>query len=50
MANPFKYGTVVSGDDFSDREKELEHLRSRLKETIRIFLVAPRRYGKTSLC
>jgi len=49
MANPFKYGTVVSGEDFSDREEEVEQLTSSLKETVRIFLVAPRRYGKTSL-
>ena len=49
MANPFKYGTVVSGEDFADREAELQELGSRLKETVRIFLVAPRRYGKTSL-
>ena len=49
MANPFKYGTVVSGDDFADRQKELKDLAAKLKETVRIFLLAPRRYGKTSL-
>jgi len=49
LANPFKFGTVVSGEDFADRQKELEHLTSSLGETVRIFLVAPRRYGKTSL-
>ncbi len=49
MANPIKYGTVVSGEDFADREDELRQLTSRLRETERIFLVAPRRYGKTSL-
>jgi len=49
MPNPFTYGTVVSGDDFANRENELRELTSKLKETVRIFLVAPRRYGKTSL-
>jgi len=49
VANPFKYGTVVSGEDFADRVTELQDLTTRLKETVRIFLVAPRRYGKTSL-
>jgi AAA+ ATPase superfamily predicted ATPase len=49
VANPFKYGTVVSGEDFADREAELQQLSSSLRETVRIFLVAPRRYGKTSL-
>ena len=49
MSNPFKYGTVVSGKDFADRQEELKELRFRLKESVRIFLLAPRRYGKTSL-
>lgn len=49
MANPFKYGTVVSGNDFADRQKELKELAAKLQETVRIFLLAPRRYGKTSL-
>ena len=49
MLNPFKYGIVVSGKDFADRQQELKELAARLKEPVRIFLVAPRRYGKTSL-
>jgi AAA+ ATPase superfamily predicted ATPase len=49
MPNPFKYGVVVSGNDFADREKELKELAGKLKENVRIFLIAPRRYGKTSL-
>jgi uncharacterized protein len=49
MNNPFAYGTVVTGDDFADRERELRDLTGKLKETVRIFLAAPRRYGKTSL-
>jgi AAA+ ATPase superfamily predicted ATPase len=47
--NPFTYGTVVTGVDFANRKKELRELSGKLKETVRIFLVAPRRYGKTSL-
>lgn len=49
MSNPFKYGTVVSGEDFANREREIRELSSKLKQTVRVFLVAPRRYGKTSL-
>lgn len=49
MSNPFKYGTVVSGKDFADRQRELKELAAKLKEPVRIFLLAPRRYGKTSL-
>ena len=37
MSNPFKYGTVVSGKDFADRQKELKELAARLKEPVRIF-------------
>lgn len=49
MTNPFKYGTVVSGNDFADRENELKELINKLNQNVRIFLLAPRRYGKTSL-
>jgi AAA+ ATPase superfamily predicted ATPase len=49
VSNPFRFGTVVTGKDFANREKELEELARKLRETIRIFLIAPRRYGKTSL-
>jgi hypothetical protein len=49
MPNPFRFGTVVAGEDFANRENELGELTRRLKETVRVFLVAPRRYGKTSL-
>ena len=31
MANPFKYGGVVSGKDFADREKELDEPVGKLK-------------------
>ena len=49
MSNPFHYGEVVRGADFTDREGELKQLVSELSGQIRIFMVSPRRYGKTSL-
>jgi len=49
LSNPFNYGTVVSGKNFANRQDELKELNRRLKETVRIFLLAPRRFGKTSL-
>lgn len=49
MDNPFVYGEVVTGDDFCDREKELKELVADLKGGERIFLISPRRYGKSSL-
>ena len=49
MKNPFRYGEVVTGEDFADRETELENITRSLKAGQTIFLISPRRYGKTSL-
>lgn len=49
LVNPFKYGKIVSGDDFADREKETKQLFGDLKSGQNILLYSPRRYGKTSL-
>ena len=49
MLNPFKYGSVVSGKDFADREVELNYLVTELKSGQNIIFYSPRRYGKTSL-
>ncbi len=49
MNNPFRYGEIVTGEDFADRQKELVSLVSDLQGSARIFLVSPRRYGKSSL-
>jgi len=49
MINPFKYGRVVTGGDFADREKEIEQLVNDLTSGQNIMLYSPRRYGKTSL-
>lgn len=47
--NPFSYGTIVRGDDFFDRVKETDLLTSTLAGGNNVVLIAPRRYGKTSL-
>ena len=47
--NPFHYGTPAEGDYFTGRRKELDALVSRIRNGINVVLVAPRRYGKTSL-
>lgn len=49
MKNPFIYGQIVSGDDFADREEELELLQRKLLNAEKVFLISPRRYGKSSL-
>ncbi len=49
MQNPFRFGSVVSGEDFADRRAELAELGRELRDGQHIFLLSPRRYGKTSL-
>ncbi|MCX7025031.1 MAG: ATP-binding protein [Spirochaetes bacterium] len=47
--NPFKYGTIVRGEYFYDRSEECKRIVSTLSGGNNIVLLAPRRYGKTSL-
>lgn len=47
--NPFKYGQIVEGEYFYDREVELKRIKSTLAGGNNIVLYAPRRYGKSSL-
>ncbi len=49
MKNPFIYGTVVTGKNFTNRKKEIRELINDIKSGQNIFLFSPRRYGKTSL-
>jgi hypothetical protein len=49
VQNPFVYGEVVPGDAFVDREAELERLINDLDAGQKVFLISPRRYGKSSL-
>lgn len=49
MTNPFRFGTIVSGDYFYDREEELLRLKQILSGGNNAALYAPRRYGKSSL-
>ncbi len=49
MKNPFVYGEEVVGKNFIDREKEIKELVRDLESNERIFLISPRRYGKTSM-
>lgn len=48
-ANPFKFGTVVEGSFFTDREDELKKISSYIKGENHLIMISPRRYGKTSL-
>ena len=49
MDNPFVYGEVVPGESFVDREAELDRLVADLGSSQKVFLISPRRYGKSSL-
>jgi hypothetical protein len=49
MDNPFVYGEVVPGEAFVDRDVELDRLVSDLGDGQKVFLISPRRYGKSSL-
>jgi len=49
MLNPFYYGQVATGGDFTDRTTELKEIVDELDSGARVFLISPRRYGKTSL-
>lgn len=48
-ANPFVYGEVVTSAAFADREEERDRLARDLGEGQKVFLISPRRYGKSSL-
>ena len=47
--NPFKYGTIVEDNFFTDRIEELAQIGRLLDSENHIVLISPRRFGKTSL-
>src|SRR5512140_2659835 len=47
--NPFVYGEVVPKSAFVGRQAELDRLVADLADGQKIFLISPRRYGKSSL-
>ena len=49
MPNPFVYGEVVPAAAFVDRVVELDRLIADLAASQKVFLISPRRYGKSSL-
>ncbi len=49
MENPFVYGEVVPQSAFVDRHDELKRLSADLLAGQKVFLISPRRYGKSSL-
>ena len=49
MENPFVFGEIVEQRHFVDREKELQTLVRDLADGQKLFLLSPRRFGKSSL-
>jgi AAA+ ATPase superfamily predicted ATPase len=49
MSNPFKFGPIVSDDYFTNRHVEYEKLSQIMESSNHIIMIAPRRFGKTSL-
>ena len=47
--NPFVYGEIVTAAAFADREDERARLGADLAAGQKVFLISPRRYGKSSL-
>ena len=47
--NPFVYGEIVPASAFVDRHDELARLTADLAAGQKVFLISPRRYGKSSL-
>ncbi|MCK5136568.1 MAG: ATP-binding protein [Bacteroidales bacterium] len=46
---PFKFGEVVTGEHFTNREDEINKLRSNFISLQNTIIISPRRYGKSSL-
>src|SRR5256885_5504648 len=49
MNNPFNFGTIVKGADFTNREADMTRLQSNFSSGINTVLISPRRWGKSSL-
>lgn len=47
--NPFVYGEIVAAGAFADRDEEYHRLTEDLRAGQKVFLISPRRYGKSSL-
>ena len=47
--NPFAYGRELAAEELVDRESELDTILRTIDNRGKLFLIGPRRYGKTSL-
>lgn len=49
MKNPFRFGGELARADLVNREEEIAEVLSTVRSGEKLFLIGPRRYGKTSL-
>src|SRR2546428_649061 len=47
--NPFEFGVVVTGKQFTNRKAERERLTRNFQNRTNAILISPRRWGKSSL-
>lgn len=49
MENPFEFGRELGSDELVDRITELENVHQTIRTSGKLFVIGPRRFGKTSL-
>ncbi len=48
-SNPFKFGTIVDDEYFTDRTSEIKRVKSIIGSQNHLIIIGPRRFGKSSL-
>ena len=49
IKNPFKFGSIIDGDNFCNRVEELRIIKQYVFDNYSFWLYSPRRFGKSSL-
>ena len=49
MENPFKFGTIVEAEYFTDRVEEVAYIKEFINSANHLVLISPRRFGKSSV-
>jgi AAA+ ATPase superfamily predicted ATPase len=49
MRNPFEFGRELNATELVDRERETVQVRDTVDQANKLFLIGPRRFGKTSI-
>ncbi len=49
MDNPFEFGRELGTDELVDRQAEVSAVIDTIRQSTKLFLIGPRRYGKTSI-